>query len=118
MGAPRLQFTHYLLTPLKSRACHNNRYPRDITHTHTDRKGMSGKRKEGERKENLKLWHFTYTADHKGFFEYRKTFLPAETKREKKTEMENVKCVSLAGWFVSLVGQLVWVHSRLPQRET
>lgn len=126
MGAPRLQFTCYLLTPFKSRACHNNQVPwgyhtHTHAHTHTDIHTVKGCQEGGRTRkgiESLKLRHFTYMAGHKGFFSTGSlSYLQRKKQKREETEMENVKCVSSAEGSCHLSGQLVWVHSRLPRRD-
>lgn len=107
MRAPRSQFTYYLLTLLKSRACHNNRYPggylslslTHTTHTHTPnkhrpRKRMLGSRQEGKDRE-AKIPHILLTLQiTKGSLAQKISLTCRE--REKKTETHHVQWVSLA----------------------
>lgn len=59
--------------------------------THTHREGMSGRRKEEDRIKSLKLWHFTYMADHKGFLSTGNlSYLQRERKKRQRWRMLSV----------------------------
>ncbi len=64
---------------LKSKGCHNNRYPGDIKHTHTHKQAQG--RDVGKEPKILTLYLHGRS---QRLLEHRKSFLPAEKEKEKR----------------------------------
>lgn len=101
MGAPRLQFAHYLLTLLESRACHNNKYPGDITHrqkrqinAHPEQWCQVGGERIGYT-QNGNI--FTYMTGEKGIQVAREIVLTCRDKQKEKEPLVYLFMVYVTG---------------------
>lgn len=80
---------------LKSRGCHNSRFPGDITHRHMHTQCRDVGKEEGGKEggtRNLKLLGFTYMADHTRFLEAQEIFLTCrEETRERRQRLRMLR---------------------------